>query len=252
MAPPGLPLGELDGFWATLLDCPADELRTGKVVLHPGPWERAQIFLTSDGGIVIGPPHILELAATLSLDRLLDAEMWAARLEVLPTRLTSFATSLFYTTSPLFRRPAPHPFVRQLKRRDAEALARFNRILDAAEPGRPRYWSIGGRMLGTPQTRLWGAYFEARLVSVAGLRTIGEAITEIGVETLPKARNQGYGVGVAGAATAGALKLGSLVQWSTQADNVASTRLAVRLGFRAYAHQLWLGPSLPPGQLRSG
>lgn len=243
MAPQAeLPLHELDCYWAVILGCAPDDLRAGEVVHRAGVAERAQIFMTSGGGVIVGPTALLDIARTLPLDRLLDPEIWAARLETTPARLASFATSLFYATPSLFRRPPPHPFVRQLKRRDAEALARFGRILDAAEPGRPRYWSIGGRMLGTPQTRLWGAYFEGRLVAVAGVRSLGETVVEIGVETLPKQRRQGYGLAVAAAASHAALRVAPLVQWSTQAENVASTRIATRLGFRAYAHQLWLAP----------
>lgn len=201
--------------------------------------------MTSDGGVIVAPPPVLELASDLKLDHLLDVEMWAARLSLQPERLASHGTTIAYTTSDLFR-GQPHPFVRRLKRYDAEALARFARILSAAEPHSQSHWTIGGRALGAPETHLWGAYLEGRLIAVAGLRRISEEIAEIGVDTLPKHRRQGYGTAVAAGATRAALGAVPLVQWSAQLDNAPSERIARRLGYRPYAHQLWL--ALPTGK----
>lgn len=201
--------------------------------------------MTSDGGVIIAPPPVLELAGDLKVDHLLDVEMWAARLRLRPERLASHATTIAYTTRELFR-GQPHPFVRRLKRYDAEALARYARILAAAGSPSASHWTVGGRVLGAPETHLWGAYFEGRLVSVAGLRLLSEQIAEVGVDTLPKYRQQGYGTAVAAGATQAALAVASLVQWSTQVGNASSTRIALRLGYRTYAHQLWL--ALPSGR----
>lgn len=241
-----LPLADLDRYWAHFLGCKLEELRAGRPRFRPGSDPAIQVFLTSDGGVVIAPPPVLELvqgdtaaAPRLTLDQLLDVELWAAHLQLQPDKLASHVTSIAYTTGELFR-PRPHPFVRRLKRYDAEALARFGRIITASEGRGGCHWTVGGRTLGGPETYLWGAYFEGRLVAVAGVRRLSDQIAEIGVDTLPKHRGQGYGTAVAAAATNAALKAVPLVQWSARQDNRVSERVARRLGYRTYAHQLWL------------
>lgn len=239
---PALPVADLDRTWAEVLGCEPADLRAGRPLLIPGSPGAVQVFLTADGGVIIAPPPVLELATDLHLDHLLDREIWAARLQLRPDRLATYSTTISYATRELFREHS-HPFVRRLKRYDAEALVRFARILDTSENGRARHWEVGGRSLGVPGTHLWGAYFEGRLVSVAGVRGLSREIAEVGVDTLPKYRGQGYGTAVASGATRAALTMVPLVQWSSDFGNIASGRIATHLGYRTYAHQLWL--SLP-------
>lgn len=243
---PALPLPDLDRHWAEMLGFAPTDVRVGRPVLTEGCDGAIQVFMTSDGGVIIAPPPVLELAGDLKLDHLLDIEMWAARLQLQPERLASHATTIAYTTRELFR-GQQHPFVRRLKRYDAEALARFARILEAAEPFSANHWTVGGRTLGTPETHLWGAYFEGRIVAVAGVRLLSDQIAEIGVNTLPKYRRQGYGTAVAAGATRAVLGAVPLVQWSTHPGNVPSERIARRLGYQTYAHQLWF--ALPSSRL---
>ncbi len=235
-----LPLKKLDCFWATQLGCDAGDLRAGEVRLVPCGQRQVQVLATPDGAVVIGLPYLIASAASQPVARLLDPAFWSAAFRVAPPSITFYGpSSLSYATSQSFE-PHPHPFVRLLKRRDAGEVGRFSRILQAREPDIFHAWSIGGRV--TANERLWGAYFEGKIVAMAGLRPISKQLFEVGVNTLPRHRHQGWGTAVASEATAGGLALAPLLQWSAPLRNEPSQRIARRLGYLPYAHQLWLSP----------
>lgn len=236
-----LPLAKLDRYWAQELGCASGDLRAGHVRLVPCGQRQLQVLATPDGAVVIGLPSLLERVAGAPVARLLEPRFWAERFEVPLAQIAFYGPGfLAYLHQEIFK-PREHPFVRPLHRRDAGELARFARILQAREPHLFHAWAIGGRV--TANERLWGAYVEGKIVSVAGLRAGSKLFQEIGINTLPRARQQGWGTAVASAATAGGLALAELVQWSAPLHNEPSLRLSQRLGYLPYAHQLWL--SLP-------
>ncbi len=237
----GLPLAALDRFWADELGCEPRDLRQGEVRLVPCGQQQIQVLATPDGAAVIGLPHLIGQATGASVSQVLDPAFWAERLGVGRERLVVYGPSaLAYVTATAFE-PLAHPFVRQLRRRDAAEMARFARILQAREPETFHAWAIGGRVAANE--RLWGAYFEGKIVSIGGLRPVHKQIFEVGINTLTRHRNKGWGSAVASAATEGGLALASLVQWSTPLANEPALRIARRLGYQPYSHQLWL--SLP-------
>ena len=136
-------------------------------------------------------------------------------------------------------KPQKHQAIGQLQRQNAAELARFARILKAREPNIFHSWAIGGRE--TTHRMLWGAHLNGKVVSVAGLRPVHSKMFEVGVNTLPRHRLRGWGTAVASAATWGGLNIGKLVQWSAPLNNKPSIRIAERLGYQPYAHQLWVG-----------
>jgi RimJ/RimL family protein N-acetyltransferase len=236
-----LPLTKLDRFWATELGCAPSDLRTGRVRLVPCGQREIQVLATPDGAVIIGLPELIERAAGYPVEKLLAPPFWAERFHLPVTQLTFYGpSSLSYVTEQAFK-PHTHEFVRLLRRRDAGELARFARILQAREPHIFHSWAIGGRV--TANEQLWGAYLEGKLVSVGGLRPVHKQLFEVGINTLPHFRKQGWGTAVASAATAGGLELAPLVQWSAPLHNDPSMRIAAKLGYLSYAHQLWL--SLP-------
>jgi RimJ/RimL family protein N-acetyltransferase len=235
-----LPIVQLDRYWAQELGCEPSDLRQGTLRLVPCGQRQVQVLVTPDGAVVIGLPSLLEPMAGFTAGQLLDPQVWAEQFKVGLDQVTFYGpSSLSYVTAEAFK-AQPHEFVRLLKRRDAAELARFARILQAREPEGFHSWAIGGRV--TANERLWGAYFEGKIVSMAGLRPLNPQLWEVGVNTLPTHRRKGWGTAVASAATESGLALAPLVQWSAPLRNEPSQRIAHRLGYLPYAHQLWLTP----------
>ncbi len=56
-------------------------------------------------------------------------------------------------------------------------------------------------------------------------------VQEIGINTLPDFRGKGYALGSAVACAENIIKSGKCPQWSCSADNIASSRLAQKVGF---------------------
>lgn len=233
-----LPIETIDGFWAEVIGCEPDAFRSGGNLQYlPRDEYDVQVFLTPDGGVIAVPARLLERLDDPTFDQVLEPAWWAGVLNVQLSRLACHGpAALLYATEETFS-PEPHPFVRQLRRRDADELARFARILHAREPETFHYWSIGGREVG--QVRLWGAYVEGRIVAVAGERAWSPNIREIGLNVLPKWRGEGYGTSLASEATADILDSVPLVQWSSPTDEPAALHIAQNLGYRPYAHHLW-------------
>ncbi len=233
-----LPYQELDRYWADSLGCTPTDLRAGAVRLIPVGQRQVQIIATPDGAVVIGHRALIRLAAHATIVQLLLPAFWSAQLDLPLNRMAHFGPgSLSYVSRSTFR-PQHHKAVVRLRREDAGELARFARILQAREPQIFHSWAIGGRV--TANERLWGAYVAERLVSVAGLRQVHRQFYEVGINTIPAHRRQGWGTAVATAATEAGLAIASLAQWSAPLNNEPSTRIARRLGYLPYAHQLWL------------
>lgn len=233
-----LPYSDLDRFWAESLGFDATDLRSGGVRLVAAGQRQVQVLATPDGTVVIGHPAIIYYGRSATVGQLLDPTYWAGRLELPLDKVAHFGPgSLSYVNQATFQQPR-HASVQQLRREDAGELARFARILKAREPQIFHSWAIGGRV--TANEKLWGAVVAERIVAVAGLRQVNKHLYEVGVNTLPAHRQQGWGTAVAAAATAAGLQMSSLVQWSAPLNNEPSVRIAQRLGYQPYAHQLWL------------
>lgn len=232
-----LPTTDLDRFWADSLGCDPADFRTGGVRLVSVGQRQVQIIATPDGTVVIGHPGLIRFAQNVSVEHLLDIQFWATQFDLPLDKFAHFGPgSLSYVTCATFRHPR-HAAVQLLRREDAGELARFSRILKAREPHIFHSWAIGGRV--TANEKLWGAVVAERIVSVAGLRQVHKQFYEVGINTIPAHRRQGWGTAVAAAATDAGLQMAPLVQWSAPLNNEASTRIARRLGFLPYAHQLW-------------
>jgi hypothetical protein len=81
-----------------------------------------------------------------------------------------------------------------------------------------------------------GVVINGRLVSLAhSSRRTAEAC-ELGVDTLPEARRQGYALAVTVMWTRMLLQEGLVPLYSALADNTASLALAAAAGYRAFAH----------------
>lgn len=238
-----LPLANLDRFWAFELGCDMLDFRAGSLRLIPSRERRIQIFATLDGTVVIGPYTLIKPVKHAILSQLLNPEFWATQLQIPLSSLAFYGpSSLSYVLRRYFKAQR-HKAVGQLQRQNAAELARFARILKAREPNIFHSWAIGGRE--TTHRTLWGAELNGKVISVASLRPVHKKMYEVGVNTLPRHRLRGWGTAVASAATWGGLQIGKLVQWSAPLNNDPSMRIAERLGYQPYAHQLWIGLPQP-------
>lgn len=84
----------------------------------------------------------------------------------------------------------------------------------------------------------WGAFAADRLVSVACTFFLGAQYEEIGVATEPGFRGQGLSVACAAALCRDIQQRGRHPSWTTSPDNIASRRVAEKLGFAFQRHDL--------------
>ena len=93
----------------------------------------------------------------------------------------------------------------------------------------------------------WGAFVDGQLISVACTFFLGEMFEEIGVVTEPLYRGLGLSTACAAALCRDIWTRGHRPSWTTSPDNLASIRVAEKLGFTLDRHdQLFVvGISIP-------
>jgi len=93
----------------------------------------------------------------------------------------------------------------------------------------------------------WGVFAAERLVSVACTFFLGAEYEDLGVVTEPGFRGLGLSVACAGALCQEIQDRGHRPSWSTAPDNIASLRVAEKLGFsgRHQGHLYAVGVSIP-------
>lgn len=120
----------------------------------------------------------------------------------------------------------PHgALVRRLNQADADHLHGLN--LDIAWIAKT--W--GGPDGLAASGYAWGAFVEERLVAVACTFFVGNRYEEIGVVTEAAFRGLGLSGACAGALCEDIQRRGRRPSWSTSPDNIASLRVAEKLGF---------------------
>jgi len=78
----------------------------------------------------------------------------------------------------------------------------------------------------------WGAFAGDQLAAVANVFFVGDTYEEIGIVTEPAFRGLGLSTACSGAICEEIRKRGHLPSWTTSPDNIASKRVAEKLGFR--------------------
>ncbi len=207
----------------------AHVLRTGHGSCAVDRWPDPRAVLAESGGgnysLRGDPDRLAELAGTL-------AGYVEAPPSVLPA-LRRIDPGLHVWDRVIFDlagRPTPPPRVdgeiRRLGTGDAQALHALSE--DIGWIGETWGGPIGLATSGTG----WGAFVDGRLVSVAVPFYLGERYEDIGVVTEPEHRGHGLSPACAAAVIADVLARGHRATWSTSTDNVASIRVAERLGLR--------------------
>jgi RimJ/RimL family protein N-acetyltransferase len=77
----------------------------------------------------------------------------------------------------------------------------------------------------------WGAFADGKLASVVNTFFVGEQYEDLGVVTEPEYRGRGLSVACSGAMCADIIQRRRIPSWTTSPDNIASMRVAEKLGF---------------------
>jgi len=127
-----------------------------------------------------------------------------------------------------------HPFVRPLALEDAGPI-------DTAPPDlRGAGFSSIEEMLRTGFVA--GAVVDNSLAAIAHVSALTDTRAEIGVATHRDHRKQGLSTAAASLAVGQVIESGRVANWSCGEDNLASLRVAEKLGFEAYGRMAYVIP----------
>ncbi len=113
-----------------------------------------------------------------------------------------------------------------------EDVAAVDALEEACDPTE---WEHGGSAIGHPCS---GVFVEGQIAALAGYEVWGGTIAHISVVTHPGFRGRGFGGSVVAHVAKRAIVAGLVPQYRTLQSNVASIRVAERLGFEGYAVSL--------------
>jgi len=143
---------------------------------------------------------------------------------------------------------SPGFIVRRLEAADARSLNKLS--AEVAWIGKT--W--GGLEGMVASGYAWGAFAGERVVSVSCTFFVGDRYEEIGVVTEPEFRGKGLSVACAGSLCTDIQQRSRRASWTTSPDNIASLRVAQKLGFvehrRDYSYVI--GVSIPESPQREG
>jgi RimJ/RimL family protein N-acetyltransferase len=80
----------------------------------------------------------------------------------------------------------------------------------------------------------WGAFVDGKLASLAGTFLVGDELEDIGVVTVADYRGMGLAALCASGLCQDIKKRGRRASWTTSTDNLASLRVAEKLGFKVH------------------
>lgn len=152
---------------------------------------------------------------------------WATRRRVV------FSHEHFFTLD----HPAPalaHPTVRMLGDADLPLMEEATVPLDMGD------WRFGSAAALLAEGLVAGAVINGELVAVAFSAAAGDRYVDVGIVTRESHRGQGLAT-VAAAQVCAAIQAGGRTPaWGTSAENLASQRVAAKLGFREVAQRVYL------------
>lgn len=219
---------------------------TGECLVDRWPAPRAFLAVSGSNQVLVGEPDALdaeELHGLLDgfveapdnfvslLRAMPDAVEWP-RVNQVQSARTPFATSAR---------------VRRLGPADAHHLETLSEVSTWI-------WSTWGSAAELAASRMaYGAFVRGRLASVACSFFVAARFEDIGVVTEPEFRGQGLSSACAARLCAAIHRRRRLPSWTTSPDNMASLRVAEKLGFGLHHRgQVWVvGREVPrPAELR--
>jgi len=144
----------------------------------------------------------------------------------------------YYYDDSVFRRTECRCYVRTLAASDYEAYQDF--FLEC-HPGSEVGWLQEYFDSMVPNGYCVGAFSDGKLVSCTdspGMPYLENRLQEIGVNTLSPYRGNGYAASVCSIAAKNILSLGRIPLWRHRADNIASGKVAQKIGFKRIAEIL--------------
>lgn len=154
---------------------------------------------------------------------------WATRSPV------TFAREHFFT----LETPAPSlpdPAVRLLSEPDLPLLEAATTPLAMGD------WRFGSPQALLAEGQAAGAVLDGELVAVAFTAAQGERYVDVGIVTRPDVRGRGLATAAAALVCATIQAGGQIPAWGTSEENLASQRVAAKLGFREVAQRVYLVP----------
>ncbi len=128
----------------------------------------------------------------------------------------------------------PHPHARPLTVHDS---ALFDGVPDDLKPG-----IRGDVEQALHEGFVAGATVDGRLVSIAHTNAVTERYSDIGVFTLQDCRSRGYSTAAAAIVAEAIQVSGRIPVWSCGEDNLASLRVAAKLGFIETSRRTYVIP----------
>lgn len=191
------------------------------------PDPRALYVETARNGSLVGDPNVL----TPAMIRNVVVGFVEAPPAFAPLLKTTFPDLVVWDriifslpTAPIYTTPVHFTF-RRLTATDSDSLAQ----LSDESSWISKTW--GGAAGLAASGYAWGAFAGDRLAAVANSFFLGDRYEEIGVVTEPEFRGQGVSVACAGHLCVEIQARRRIPSWTTSHDNLASRRVAEKLGF---------------------
>jgi RimJ/RimL family protein N-acetyltransferase len=214
----------------------------GEVRADHWPEPRVLIATSATNHVLLGEPAALQIDASVRLHGFVDANpAFEPLLRALDPRLVVWDRVIYRFHAPHRVRVPRRAMVRRLVPADEAALAGLSPDLQWIYST----WGDAARMILSGAA--WGAWLDGRLASVAGTFFRGTAYEDVGVVTEPPYRGLGLSAACAAGLCADILRSGRQPSWNTSRDNLASRRVAEKVGFRRLRDdQLYVVGRAPP------
>ena len=212
------------------------------IVGEPARFEAAVVLMKDDKGEVQGfgedPETLWSILEPLVGWRAVEVSATVgpklgALIRVSTAGRVAYYDAVYHTLT----RPAvkhSHPDVRLLRVEDS---ALFDGIRDDLKPG-----MRGDVEIVLSEGFVAGAVVDDRLVSVAHTNAITERYADIGVFTHEEHRNRGYSTAATAIVAAAIQRSGRTPVWSCGEDNLASLRVAAKVGFHEVSRRTYVIP----------
>lgn len=209
-------------------------LQTGHGRFLADRWPDPEVLLAESGGnyALVGDPAPLDPADLVGcVAGFVDApERFVPRLQAAFPDLVVWERVILALPGRPPGASGHHQLVRRLDAADADHLRGFT----PESAWISKTW--GGPAGLAASGHAWGAFVEGRLASVACSFFVGARYEDIGVVTEPEFRGLGLSAACAGALCVDIQARGRTPSWTTSPDNLASLRVAEKLGFALQRH----------------
>jgi RimJ/RimL family protein N-acetyltransferase len=211
-------------------------VQTGHGICYADRWPEPRVILVETAGnyALLGDPEVLNPA---DLQPLIKGFVATSKL-FLPILKVAFPDLVIWQRVILTEQDSPSPIVdrkHEIRRLIPSDLHHL-RGLSADSDWISKTW--GGPKGLANSGYGWGAFIADQLVSVACTFFLGSSFEDIGVVTEPGFRGLGLSTTCAQALCGDIRARGHRASWTTSPDNLASLRIAERLGFRVERHDV--------------